>query len=134
MRVEPAATASAEPTSRFFEASGIRLHYLDWGGDPRRHTLILLHGGAAHAHWWDYVAPALNGSGRVLALDFRGHGRSEWARPPQYGLRDYVEDLRGLIDHLGTRVILVGHSMGGAAAIAEFVQRLGSSKPGASTR
>ena len=59
MRTEPAAIASAEPTSCFFEAHGLNLHYLDWGGDARKRTFVLLHGGAAHAHWWDLVAPQL---------------------------------------------------------------------------
>ncbi len=119
MRPERAATAAAEPTSRFFDAPGpatnvLKLHYLDWGGDPRRQTLVLLHGGAAHAHWWDLVAPQLTPLGRVVALDFRGHGESAWAIPPHYGPQAYVEDLRALIEHLGTRPIVVGHSMGGA--------------------
>src|SRR5271157_4469861 len=116
MRTEPAATASAEPTSCFFEAHRLNLHYLDWGGDPRKRTFVLLHGGAAHAHWWDLVAPQLAPFGRVVALDFRGHGMSQWTRPPQYGPRAYVEELRALIEHLGTRPIVVGHSMGGAVA------------------
>lgn len=116
MRTEPAATASAEPTSCFFEAHGLNLHYLDWGGDAGKRTFVLLHGGAAHAHWWDLVAPQLAPFGRVVALDFRGHGMSQWTRPPQYGPRAYVEDLRALIEHLGTRPIVVGHSMGGAVA------------------
>ena len=74
----------------------------------------MLHGGAAHAHWWDLVAPQLTPLGRVVALDFRGHGESAWAIPPHYGPQAYVEDLRALIEHLGTRPIVVGHSMGGA--------------------
>jgi pimeloyl-ACP methyl ester carboxylesterase len=113
MRPERAATATAEPTSRFFDADGLKLHYLDWGGDPRR-TFVLLHGGAAHGHWWDLVAPQLTPYGRVTALDFRGHGRSAWAHPPLYGPQAYVEDLRALIDDLGVKPIVAGHSMGGA--------------------
>lgn len=116
MRVERAAAAPAEPTSSFFEAHGLKLHYLDWGGDPESCTFVLLHGGGAHAHWWDLVAPQLTALGRVVALDFRGHGRSQWASPPHYGPQAYVEDLRALIEHLGTRPVVVGHSMGGAVA------------------
>lgn len=114
---EQAATAAiAGPTNRFFEVDGIKVHYLDWGGDPRKRTIVLLHGGAAHAHWWDYVAPELTDHGRVLALDFRGHGRSQWSPERHYGPPAYIEDVRGLLDLLGTRVVLVGHSMGGAVA------------------
>jgi pimeloyl-ACP methyl ester carboxylesterase len=116
MAHEQAATAWPEPTSQFVEVDGVKLHYLDWGGDPDKHTFVLLHGGAAHVHWWDTVAPLLVPHGRVIALDFRGHGRSAWANPPHYGPQWYTRDVRGLIQHLGTRVILVGHSMGGAVA------------------
>jgi pimeloyl-ACP methyl ester carboxylesterase len=113
---EQAATAWPEPTSHYVEVDGVRLHYLDWGGDPDKHTFLLLHGGAAHVHWWDTVAPLLVPHGRVIALDFRGHGRSAWANPPHYGPQWYTRDVCGLVKHLGTRVILVGHSMGGAVA------------------
>jgi len=116
MAQHQAATVLAEPTHRYCEIDGLKLHYLDWGGDADKHTFVLLHGGAAHVHWWDGVAPLLTPYGRVLALDFRGHGRSQWATSGVYGPPAYVEDVRGLIEHLGTRVILVGHSMGGAVA------------------
>jgi len=116
MAYQQAATAWPEPTSRFVEVDGVKLHYLDWGGDSGKHTFLLLHGGAAHVHWWDAVAPLLVPCGRVIALDFRGHGRSQWANPPHYGPQWYTRDVQGVIEQLGTRVILVGHSMGGAVA------------------
>ena len=116
MAQQQAATDLSEPTHRYVEVEGLKLHYLDWGGDPDKHTFVLLHGGAAHAHWWDGVAPLLTPYGRVLALDFRGHGRSQWAADGAYGPPSYLKDVRGLIENLGTRVILVGHSMGGAVA------------------
>ena len=116
MTLRQAATAEAEPTNSYLTVGGIRLHYLDWGGDPANRTFLLLHGGSAHAHWWDTVAPQLVPCGRVLALDFRGHGRSAWVRPPNYGFRIYVDDVRKMIEHLGCRVILIGHSMGGEVA------------------
>lgn len=113
---EQAATAVAGPTNRYFEAIGLKLHYLDWGGDADERTFVLLHGGSAHAHWWDYVAPELTAYGRVVALDFRGHGRSGWSPESNYGPPAYIQDVRALIDLLGTKVVLVGHSMGGAVA------------------
>jgi len=116
MAQQQAATVTTEPTHQYVEVEGLKLHYLDWGGDPDKRTFLLLHGGAAHVHWWDGVGPLLTPYGRVLALDFRGHGRSEWARDGAYGPPSYLKDVAGLIRSLGTRVVLVGHSMGGAVA------------------
>jgi pimeloyl-ACP methyl ester carboxylesterase len=81
--------------------------------------VLLLHGGAAHAHWFDAVAAGLGAGRHVAALDQRGHGESQWARPPAYATRDFVADLLGVLDALGWRqAVLVGHSMGGHNAIA----------------
>jgi esterase len=101
---------------RFVTINGLRLRVRDWGGDGP--PLLALHGGAAHAHWWDPVAPRLRRRVRVLALDWRGHGRSGWAHPPAYDPGDFAADLLGVIDALGLeRVIVAGHSMGGQAAL-----------------
>jgi pimeloyl-ACP methyl ester carboxylesterase len=112
-----AATASAEPTSKFVTLNGIKLHYLDWGGDESKGTIVLLHGGSANVHWWDLAAPLLTRGGRVLALDFRGHGHSEWTSPPQYGPAGYIKDVEGFLGFIGAPVTLVAHSMGGAVAM-----------------
>lgn len=112
-----AATATAEPTSNFVTLNGIRLHYLDWGGDPGQGTIVLVHGGSANVHWWDLAAPRLTAGGRVLALDFRGHGHSQWASPPHYGPAGYINDIEGFLRFIGSPVILVAHSMGGAVAM-----------------
>lgn len=112
MQEESAAIAEAEPTSQFAEIDGLKLHYLDWGGNHAARTIVLCHGGSAHAHWWDYLAPLLKPYGRVIALDFRGHGRSQWAT--SYGPAGHIADLKVFLrEHMPTPVLLVGHSMGG---------------------
>jgi pimeloyl-ACP methyl ester carboxylesterase len=67
----------------------------------------------------------------VLSLDQRGHGASEWPNPPAYATEDFVADLVGVMDGMGwPRMTVVGHSMGGANAMAlaawhpERVERL----------
>jgi pimeloyl-ACP methyl ester carboxylesterase len=93
--------------------------------------VLLLHGGASHAHWFDGVAPVLAGRFHVVALDQRGHGESEWPDPPAYATEDFAADLIAVLDGLGwARATLVGHSMGGHNAMAcaawypERVERL----------
>jgi len=112
-----AATATPEPTSKFVTLNGLKLHYLDWGGDRAKGTIVLVHGGSANVHWWDLTAPLLTTEGQVLALDFRGHGHSQWAVPPHYGPAGYIEDVESFLGFIGSPVVLVAHSMGGAVAM-----------------
>jgi pimeloyl-ACP methyl ester carboxylesterase len=114
--------------SRFVEANGIRLHYLDHGGDGP--ALVLLHGLSANAHFFDGLAASgLASSLRVLSFDLRGRGLSD-APDSGYTMDDHAADLLGALDALGLdRVVLGGHSFGGlltlfvAATAPERVER-----------
>jgi pimeloyl-ACP methyl ester carboxylesterase len=104
-------------TNRDVEAGGLRLHYLDYG-TPGRPPILCVHGGAAHAHWFDFFAPGFTADYHVRALDLRGHGDSEWMNPPAYRYQLYASDLAEMIDKLDLRdLILLGHSMGGMVSI-----------------
>jgi pimeloyl-ACP methyl ester carboxylesterase len=100
-------------TVTFQASDNLRLHCLDYGGRGRP-PLLFLHGGSAHAHWWDFVAPAFTAHFHVMALDQRGHGDSLWTRDWAYGTRHYISDLYQIITgwKFGPPV-LVGHSMVG---------------------
>jgi esterase len=99
---------------RYASVNGLRLHYLDWGGGDAP-VLLLLHGAFWNARVWDALAPDLVGPYRVLALDQRGHGSSEWA--DDYGWMRLVEDLEQFQSSLAlNRFSIVGHSMGGMMA------------------
>ncbi len=103
---------------RHLDVHGLRLHGLEWG-EPGRPALCLLHGGAAHAHWFDRVAGTFVERFHVLALDQRGHGESQWAVPPAYATEDFAGDLGAVADAMGWgRFVVVGHSMGGHNALA----------------
>src|SRR5512147_863173 len=86
-------------SSRFAEAGGLRLHYLDYG-TVGRPAMLCLHGGAAHAHWFDFVAPGFSADYHVRALDLRGHGDSAWADPPAYSYQRYASDLAEVVEKL----------------------------------
>ena len=118
---------ASEPASAFVDVDGLRLHYLDWDGSAP--PLVMLHGFSGHAHTWDRTAAVLSNQYRVLALDQRGHGDSEWA--PRYGSKPLVTDLLHFLDALKlNKVVLMGLSMGGnvaylfAAMYPERVERL----------
>jgi pimeloyl-ACP methyl ester carboxylesterase len=104
--------------SEFFTTpslNGVRLHTLAWG-DPSARPLVLLHGGGANAHWWDHLAPALSERFHVVALDFRGHGDSDY--PDRVEPGGFHRDLEALLEHLNSPgAALVGHSMGAHIAL-----------------
>ena len=91
----------------------VTLHYLDYGGTGPR-SVVLLHGGGANAHWFDWVGPQLVPYCRAFALDLRGHGDSSSTEPPVYTYDAYLEDIRALLSAERIQApILLGHSMGG---------------------
>jgi pimeloyl-ACP methyl ester carboxylesterase len=102
---------------RSVEVEGCRVHYLAWG-DPAKPSLLLVHGGAAHAHWWSFLAPLLCDQYYVVAPDLSGHGDS--GRRDGYSMSLWARELVEVAAHadfVGLPV-LVGHSMGGLASIA----------------
>jgi pimeloyl-ACP methyl ester carboxylesterase len=94
--------------------NGLKFHYRDWGNEGAQ-ALVLLHGFTGHARTWDTLARAMRDRYRVLALDQRGHGETEWAS--DYAPGRMVEDVDAFVKALGLkRFALLGLSMGGRNA------------------
>jgi esterase len=103
---------------RFIAVNGLRLHCREWG-QPSGRPVVLLHGGSAHAHWWDLFADSIADRYHLYALDLRGHGDSQHASPPAYQIDDHVRDLYRFTELLGLpSATLVGHSLGAMIATA----------------
>ena len=104
-----------EPLELTIQVSVGGLSVREWPGEGR--PIVCLHGLASNARWWDPVADRLEPSHRVLAVDLRGHGRSE--RPDAgYGFPEVGGDVVQLLDHLGlSGAVLVGHSWGASVAL-----------------
>src|SRR4029453_9289081 len=95
---------------RFGSSPGLRLHVVEWG-DPQAQPVLLTHGFYDHARSFDTFAPLLAARYRVLALDSRGHGDSEW--PDAYSWLADTFDVVNVLRDLGRPAHLVGHSRGG---------------------
>jgi pimeloyl-ACP methyl ester carboxylesterase len=106
-----------QPFSGFLPGTP-RLHYLEWN-PAGRPTLVLVHGNCANAWWWRPMADEVAEANlRLLAIDLRGHGDSNWVRPPRYSPMDYAHDIAHLIQTIGVKnATVVGHSMGGIAVV-----------------
>lgn len=84
-----------------------------WGAEGAN-GIVLVHGGAANASWWDHIGPMLASEGhRVVAVDLSGHGASD--RRAEYTLDLWAGEVMAVIAAGGfTRPpVVVGHSMGG---------------------
>ena len=110
---------AAPVMDELIEMRGLRFHYRDWPSThPDAPTLVLLHGYTGHARSWDSFAEAMTDRYRVLALDQRGHGETDWAPAERYGVEDMADDLEAFVRALGLRGFsLVGLSMGGMVAM-----------------
>ena len=83
-------------------------------GDENDPTILLVHGAGQTRTGWNTVAEALVQAGRrVVSLDLRGHGGSEWPESGRYDLEAHVEDLRAVLAQLGTRPVVVSSTLGG---------------------
>lgn len=95
--------------SDFVNVNGIRLHYLDWGGQGT--VLLFLAGMTGSAYIFNEFAPRFTDRFHVIGLTRRGHGDSDYPETG-YDVDTLTEDLRQFMDALEIdRAILVGHSM-----------------------
>lgn len=108
---------SDTPKEHRIRVNGVELAYFEWGsastsGEP---TLLFAHATGFHARCWDEVIRRL-GPRHVIAMEHRGHGRSEKVRITHWKVLG--EDLAAIVRALDLRNILgVGHSMGGHAMV-----------------
>jgi pimeloyl-ACP methyl ester carboxylesterase len=86
--------------------------------DTSESIVVLLHGGGQTRHSWARTAAGLAALGyRVLTVDQRGHGDSQWARDGRYTAAHFASDLVHLAGDLPSRPVVVGASLGGQAAL-----------------
>lgn len=124
----PTCPGVVEPERSTFVPSGeLRIHCCEWG-DPDGEPLVLCHGMWDHARSFATLAPLLAERYRVVAIDARGHGDSDWA--DGYSWPCDIADIVRVARSLGRPVHLVGHSKGGgqatdsARAAPELVRKL----------
>jgi pimeloyl-ACP methyl ester carboxylesterase len=111
------AQAVASPfEKRMLAVAGCAIDYLVWG-EPDKPPLVLVHGGAAHAMWWSFLAPMLARHYYVIAPDLSGHGDS--GRREEYPVETWADELMAASDDAapGRPPVVVGHSMGGLVSI-----------------
>ena len=130
-----AEAVASKPEQHFVTVKGARIHYLSWG-DRAKPGVLLVHGNAAHAYWWSFIAPYLTGDYHVAAMDLSGMGDSDW-RAPQgeaagYSMALFADEERAVMEDAGMFAaskppVIVAHSFGGFVTMkagADFGDRL----------
>ncbi|MCJ7659620.1 MAG: alpha/beta fold hydrolase [Anaerolineales bacterium] len=95
----------------------VRLSAIDIYPEHPNKTIVFIHGYGGQGRQWEYQLWQFSNDNRVIAIDLRGHGRSD--KPEgKYSMSTIKRDLKTALDVLGVkeRVVLVGHSFGGAIA------------------
>lgn len=91
------------------------LNLIEHGTTTAAPTLIIAHGLYGSARNWGVIAKRLSDERKVVAVDMRNHGLSPWSNTHRY--EDLASDLAEVVSHIGGPVDVLGHSMGGKAAM-----------------
>lgn len=97
------------------QTSGTGLNMLRFGAASERPKLMIVHGLFGSARNWGAIAKRLSDSREVICVDMRNHGESFWSA--QHGYADMASDLAQVIRAEGSALDVLGHSMGGKAAM-----------------
>jgi pimeloyl-ACP methyl ester carboxylesterase len=103
----------------WYSADGLRLHFRDYPGNPAKAPILCIPGLTRNARDFEGVAQRLAGERRVIAVDLRGRGESDYAVDAlSYVPPVYLQDLGALIaEHCVTPVVVFGTSLGGLMAM-----------------
>ncbi len=101
--------------TRFIESRTPKLAFdIRTGAKP---ALLCIHGNSSHRGLWSPLLRRLPDYA-ALRLDLRGHGESEWTRPPAYSTADYADDIKAVAETLdGQEFVLISHSNGSLASL-----------------
>ena len=104
------------------------LNRLRYGAPTKAHGLLIAHGLFGSARNWGAIATRLSDTREVVSVDMRNHGESFWS--DTHGYEELAADLAQVIEAEGAPMDVLGHSMGGKAAMMlalsrpELVRRL----------
>jgi pimeloyl-ACP methyl ester carboxylesterase len=111
---------------RFTVADRVSLYARDYEGESSRTPLLCLSGLTRNLRDFEPLIRRIDGARRIIAMDYRGRGRSDYAPDPKtYRIDVETGDALALLDHLGiARAAVIGTSRGGLIAMAMAARAL----------
>lgn len=105
----------------------VGIAYREWGLERGAGpALVLIHGMGASSYFWRKLVPALARDHRVIALDLKGYGQSSKPEDGRYSVLDQARLVRAALAQRGvSTATVIGHSLGGAVALALAIEDLG---------
>ncbi|MBK8629823.1 MAG: alpha/beta hydrolase [Sphingomonadales bacterium] len=100
-------------------SDGLRLHYRDYAGPKNRPALLCMPGLTRNIRDFEPLIAHLAGDWRIIAVEFRGRGESEYSKAPaSYAPPVYAQDVALLIEELKLRkIVTIGTSLGGLVSM-----------------
>ena len=119
MNVEGAVAGVRYQDCYFTVRDGLKLHYRDYSGSSDRPPILCLHGLTRNSRDFAEFGERFSPRFRVLALEFRGRGDSDYdPQPMRYNPLTYAADVIEFLDGLGIdQAIFVGTSLGGLVTL-----------------
>jgi pimeloyl-ACP methyl ester carboxylesterase len=106
---------SNEPKKLSIKVKGIKIVYNAWG-EKDNPGILFVHGGMAHADWWNFIAPYFIKTHRVIAMNLGGMGDSEWRK--EYSTETWGTEIESVCKKEKLKKpIVVGHSLGGMCGV-----------------
>ena len=114
-----------KPTRKSHYSNGLRIYYLDWGGNSKKH-MLLIHDLGDSSRTWDLISARFREEYRVFSVELRGHGHSDRPSDPKYRFEDFYGDISSLASSLNLdNAVVIGHGAG-----ARLAAKLSIDNPG----
>ena len=105
-----------KPTRRSHYSDGLRIYYLDWGGNSKK-QMLLIHDLGDSSRTWDLISAKFREDYRVFSVELRGHGHSDRPSDPNYRFEDFYGDISSLAASLKLdKAVVIGHGAGSRLA------------------
>jgi len=113
-----------KPIRKSHYSDGMRIYYLDWGGNSER-QMLFIHDLGDSSRTWDLISAKFREEFRIFSVELRGHGHSDKPSDPNYLFNDFYRDINSLAVSLNLdKAVVIGHGVGSRLGAKLSVENL----------